>query len=260
MKAFCFTTLAVLCMIFTFQVDAVEERSLALTLTQINDQDAWGGIFETPFATGEVSGHFTTTFQGGSGIIRGKYHAEGGITRGGFDFILYTDGIYKGPTVRDLGRQADLGLAIEFPDQYKNKLKFTGGVGIFGRNAGPFGPRDAYGDLEGLGYDPNALDGRGLESLRPPPKGLSFKAGNSLNALFYTEATHPNGFGLTVKLMPELAGAGDNPVHQMIVTPYASFELSDKLNLDVSADFGIQGFEGEIQTEAAALAAVKYEF
>lgn len=162
--------------------------------------------------------------------------------------------------MKNLGRQADLGLAIEFPDFTFMGFAATGGAGVFGRNAGAFGPSNARDNLENLGYDPNSLDGRDLESLRPPPSGLSFKTGNSLNLLAYVLFKHPKGFNVAVKAMPELAGVGDNPVHQLIITPSTSFELRDNVNIELGADIGFQTFNDKIERELATLVAIKLSF
>lgn len=238
----------------------VDEVSVAGTFNQIASARGWGLLGAAPFQTGAVNGNVSAIAQGGGNIIRGKYHAEAGITFSDFDFKLYTDGTFKGYSARDLGRQADVGLAVEFPDFDVAGFHATGGAGVFGRNAGQFGPPNARDDLENLGYDPNTLDGRNLETLNPPPTGLSFKAGNSLNLLAYVLLKHPKGFNVAVKAMPELAGAGDNPVHQLIITPSTSIEVRDNVNIELGADIGIQTFNDTIERELATLVAVKLSF
>ena len=238
----------------------VDEASIAGTFNEIAGVRGWGLIGAAPYQTGAVSGNVSAIAQGGGNIIRGKYHAEAGITVNAFDFKLYTDGTFKGYSVSDLGRQADVGLAIEFPDFDVAGFHATGGAGVFGRNAGQFGPPNARDDLENLGYDPNSLDERNLESLSPPPSGLSFKAGNSLNLLAYVLLKHPKGFNIAVKVMPEVAGGGDNPVHQLVITPSTSFELRDNVNIELGADIGLQTFNDTIERELATLVAVKLSF
>ena len=235
----------------------VDEPSLAMTYNEIAGSRGWGLIGAVPFQTRHVNGNVSAIAQGGGNIIRGKYHAEAGITIRRFDFKIYTDGTFKGYSARDIGRQADIGLAVEFPEFDLGGFHATGGTGVFGRNAGQFGPPNARDDLENLGYDPTSLDRRYLESLHPPPTGLSFKAGNSLNLLAYILLTHPKGFNIAIKAMPELVGAGENPVHQLIITPSTSFELRDNINIEFGADIGIQTFNDTIESELATLIAVK---
>lgn len=258
--------IALLCLIFfSARTDAqlpatVDEASIAGTFNEIAGVRGWGLLGAAPFQTGGVAGNISAIAQGGGNIIRGKYHAEAGITVRNFDVKVYTDGTFKGYSASDLGRQSDVGLAIEFPDFDVAGFHATGGAGVFGRNAGAFGPSNARDDLENLGYDPNSLDGRDLETLNPPPSGLSFKAGNSLNLLAYVLLKHEKGFNIAVKAMPEVAGAGDNRVHQLIITPSTSFELRDNINIELGADIGGQTFDGEIETEFATLVAVKLSF
>ena len=238
----------------------VDEFSLAATFNEIAGVRGWGLLGAVPFQTGSVKGNASAIAQGGGNIIRGKYHAEVGYTLALFDFKLYTDGTFKGYSFDELGRQADVGLAIEFPDFDVAGFQATGGAGVFGRNAGEFGPPNARDDLENLGYDPNSLDGRNLETLSPPPSGLSFKRGNSLNLLAYVLLKHPKGFSVAVKAMPEVAGAGDNPVHQLIITLSTSFELRDNVNIELGADIGLQTFNDTVERELATLVAIKLSF
>ena len=249
-------------MAFAQLPSTVHETSIAITFNEIAGSRGWGALGAVPFKTGAIAGNASAIAQGGDNIVRGKYHAEIGTTVKGFDFNLYTDGVFKGYTVRDIGRQSDVGLAIEIPDfDVGNFFHATGGAGIFGRNAGHFGPPNARGTLEAAGYDPNTLDRYPeLPTIRPPPSGLSIKAGNSLNALLYVELVHPSGLNIVVKGMPELVGQGDNAVHQLIVTPSASFELRDNINLEVGADVGFQTFAGAIESELATLIAIKLSF
>ena len=229
----------------------VNETSIATAYNEIAGNRGWGVIGATPFK----NGHVAAIAQGGGNVVRGKYHAEINFPVKVFQFKLFTDGTFKGATVRDLGRQADIGLAVEVPFQHKN-AKIPVSIGVFGRNAGPFGPPNARDDLEKLGYDPNSLDGRDLETLNPPPSGLSFKAGNSINLIVATEVHLPYDVSLGVRLMPELVGAGD-AVHQLIITPSTSFELRENINIEVGADVGFQTFNDTIETELATLVAVK---
>ena len=238
----------------------VHEPSLAMTYNQIVGSRGWGLLGAVPFQTRHVNGNVSAIAQGGGNIVRGKYHVEAGITLRRFDFKLYTDGTFKGYSARDIGRQADIGLAVEFPEFSVAGFHATGGAGVFGRNAGQFGPPNARDDLENIGYDPNTLDRHDLKSLHPPPSGLSFKAGNSLNGLAYILLKHPKGFNVAVKAMPELVGAGDNPVHQLIITPSTSFELRENINIEFGADIGIQTFNDTIERELTTLVAVKLTF
>ena len=238
----------------------VDATSIAATYNEIAGARGWGVLGAMPFEAGGITGNFSGIAQGGGPIVRGKYHAEAGIRLRDFYLKLYTDGTFKGYAIDTLGWQADIGLAVQFPDFDIAGFHATGGAGVFGRNAGAFGPPNARDDLEHLGYDPNALDGRDLESLHPPPSGLSFKSGNSLNLLAYFLLVHPRGFNVSVKAMPEVVGAGGNRVHQLILTPSTSFALRENVDVELGADIGIQTFDGTIESELATLVAVKLAF
>lgn len=233
----------------------VNETSLALTFNEIAGTRGWGALGAVPFK----NGHVAAIAQGGGTVIRGKYHAEINFPLWGLHVKPFVDGTFKGPTVRDLGQQTDVGFAMEWPFAYK-RVKVPIAIGIFGRSAGPFGPPNARDALENLGYDPNTLDGRDLETLKPPPSGLSFKAGNSVNLLLSTEVHLPYAISVGVRVMPELAGGGEPPVHQLIITPSTRFEFRENIHLDVGADVGVQTYDGEIETELATLVAVKLSF
>ena len=265
MKSFTrFATLLVLfwLMLFLNGISAdVDETTISATFNQLPGSSGWGGSFETPYETGIVSGNATVTAQGGDGDIRGKYHIEGGVTWKAIDLILYTDGVFKGPEVASLGRQSDLGFAIEAPDEVAGDSKFSYGIGIFGRNGGKYASPNALGELERLGYDVEALAGLGLESTNPAPQGLSIPVRNSVNSLLYAQYSHSKGFGLELRVMPELFGSGDDgSVHSGVITARTSFELGEQLSLEIKADYGIQLIDDVVEKELATLAAIKYTF
>lgn len=231
----------------------VENTSVAVNLDRIVDDTGWGVLASTPLHLGVLDGYVAGIAQGGD-IIRGKYHAEVGRPIGSFGFRVYTDGTFKGYTLDGIGRQQDVGLAIDTPDVHGASIR----VGLFGRNAGEFGPPNARGTLEDAGYDPNALDGLGLESLTPAPAGLSFKAGNSLNALVAINFDYA-GVSFGVKAMPEITGEGD-PAHQGIVSAHISRDLTDTLTLDLGAEVGTQLWNDEVEYETAYFIGIGVDF
>ena len=228
----------------------ITKTSVGISMQQLQGETAWGTDVALPFNGKAFIGHGTMNAQAAGSIIRGHYHLEVGKSVNGFDIVVYNDGSFKGYNLRDLGRQSDLGVAIEAPESNIGTLHVTGGAGIFGRNAGMFGPPNAYDQLEGLGYDPNVLDGYpGLADLTPAPSGLSFKAGNSLNLLLYAEAQHPSGVRAKLSFLPELAGEGSNPVHGLIFSPSGVINVRENVTLNIGADFRLQTFNDEIETE-----------
>ena len=239
----------------------VQEPSFAMTYNQIAGSRGWGILGAVPFQTRHVNGNASAIAQSGGNIIRGKYHAEAGITLRRFDFKLYTDGTFKGYSARDIGRQADIGLAVEFPEFSGRRIpRDRRSRCIRTKRRTVRSTQRSWRSWKTSDTIPNTLDGRELESLHPPPSGLSFKAGNSLNLLTYILLTHPKGFNVAVKAMPELVGAGDNPVHQLIITPSTSLELRHNINIEFGADIGIQTFNDTIERELATLIAIKLTF
>ena len=237
----------------------VDETSLAISYTELAGARAIGVLAAVPYGNESVKGYTATSFQSAGSQLRGKYHSELGKTIANWDFNLFVDGTFKGYSVSDLGRQSDVGLAIEMPEFDVGDFHATGGIGIFGRNAGRFGSPNALGTLEDNGYDVDALQGLGLESVTPAPTGLSIKAGNSLNALIYLLFSHPSGLSIQVKALPELVGA-DHAVHQLLITPATSVELADQVNVELGADLGFQTWDGEIEAELATVATIKLSF
>ena len=252
-----------LCLLFTMimlipQTNAqlptdVENTSISLSFDRIVDDTGWGVLASTPVHIGKIDGYLAGIAQGGD-IIRGKYHAEAGFQIGNWGVRGITFGTVKGYSLDDLGRESNLGFAIDTPEVAGASIR----IGIFGRNAGEFGSPNARGTLEDAGYDPNTLDGLGLESISPPPAGLSFKAGNSLNALISADFDL-QGVSFSVKGMPELTGEGD-PAHQAIISAHISRDITDNIGLDLGAEVGFQSWQDEIEREFAYFTALSINF
>lgn len=231
----------------------VENTSISLTFDRIVDDSGWGALASTPIHFRNIDGYLAGIAQGGD-IIRGKYHAEVGLPIGNFGVRIYTDGTFKGYSFDSIGRQTDIGIAIDTPEISGASVR----VGIFGRNAGAFGPPNARDTLENNGYNPNDLDGLGLENLNPPPAGLSFKTGNSLNALV-SAAFEYRGVSIGIKGMPELTGEGD-PAHQTIISAHVSRNITKQIGMDLGAEVGFQSWQGKVERELAYFTAVTIDF
>ena len=259
-----FTIIAVLILmgppLMTSQAE-VDETSIGVIFNEVAGVRSGGLSAAAPYNLGVVDGHATVSAQFGGGIIRGKYHAEINKDIGAFGLKVYTDGLFKGYSTRDLGRQSDVGLAIEFPEFPEiGTVGLVAGAGVFGSNAGPFGPPNAGDTLEALGYDAQKLEDLELYGFTPSPTGLSFKAGNSLNLLAYLTLSHPSGASLSIRVMPELAGESDDSIHQLIISPSTSIEVRDNVNIQISADIGFQTVGDVIEKELATLAQVNFTF
>ena len=247
----------------------VDEASVSLTVNQLPGAPlGLGGGGALPFGNEQVSGFAATAFQSNGTVIRGRYHAEVGGEMSLFRVILYTDGTFKGASVSELGRQADLGVSFEVQGVGGEVFDVSGG--IFGRSGGAFAKPNAFDTLAAQGYDENALegyadaDGGGLASLNPAPAGLSFGDRNSVNLLIQADVNLPNGIGGSLRFMPELAGSGEDSeaVDQLIANLNTSYELGTHVNLQIGVDIGAQRFResGDVEKEASVLAAVSLTF
>ena len=84
---------------------------MSLTVNQLPGAPlGLGGGGAVPFGNEQVSGFAATAFQSNGTVIRGRYHAEVGGDVNLLRVVLYTDGTFKGASVSELGRQADLGF------------------------------------------------------------------------------------------------------------------------------------------------------
>lgn len=231
----------------------VENTSIALNFDRIVDDTGWGVLASTPIHVGKIDGYAAGIMQRGS-LYRGKYHVEAGINAGNFALRGIVFGTVKGYSLDALGTDRNVGVAIDTPEVKGASIR----IGIFGKNAGEFGRPNARDTLEDNGYDPNTLDGLGLESISPPPAGLSFKAGKSLNALVSVDF-NLQGVSFSIKGMPQLTGEGD-PAHQAIVSAHVSRNISKNIGLDIGAELGLQSWQDEIERETAYFIAVGLDF
>ena len=181
--------------------------------------------------------------------MRGRYRLEVGTST----FKLFQDGTFKGYQLDSLGRQSDLGV--------KGTVEVSGldiSIGVFGRNAGEFGPPNAYDTLRDQGYDEAALEAiGGLDALNPAPTGLSIRGGNSLNLLLSTEF-EVKGFDIEVRALPQLTG--DVKAHQGLVLLQTAYELTENVSLNLGADIALQLVDETVEYETATVATVSVSF
>ena len=240
------------------------KRSIALQLNEASGIRSGGLSAKIPFSAGIVNGYASTTAQFAPNVIRGRYHAEAGVTIKTLDFILFTDATYLGRKISALGGENNLGTKMEGPDVTLNgNIKMSYGVGIFGQNAGPFGEQNAFDDLLGLKYRQTDLEQiPGLAALNPVSSGIDFENTNSLKLLIYTELEHPSGWHLGIDAMPEMAGQSEYPRHQLRLKPYISWDLDEAGNfsLDIGADLLAQYQNKKIATDIAFLSQIAMNF
>ena len=260
MKEFWVILALLACVLFTQPLFAnIDSAYLGFNFDEVAGDSGWGLRGGSPFQTGILEGHFDASLQDTGNLLRGKYELELGLPMRGFKAIVFNNGTLKGESIEALGRQSDLGFKLRSPAADFGDWHFTVDLGVFGRNGGVFAPPNARADLEGLGYAPEALEGLGLDAMRRPSRGLSFKSENSVNALLKTAFVHKSGVSLEAALQPELAGVGDNACHQLILSATTSVKVW-KLLFEVGLEWGFQTFDDEIQQERAGFGSWVMEF
>lgn len=236
----------------------IDSAYLGFNYDEVAGDSGWGLRGGTPFQTGVLEGHVEASFQNTGDILRGKSELEVGVPIGAFDVAVFSVNTVKGDKIANLGRQNDIGLKVRSPEADFGNWHFTGSLGVFGRNGGVFAAPNALSDLTGLGYDESVLPD-GLGEIGRPSRGLSFKADNSVNAQVKSTLTHPSGVSLEAVLQPEIAGAGDNPVHQFGVSATTSFDVGI-FAVEVGLEWMFQTFDGEIENERAGFGSWNIEF
>ena len=240
-------TLSTALLLLLLSTTALFADSIGLTVNQIIDDTSWGITGEKQFES--INAELDASLQSGD-LYLGQYHAN--IILLG-NIKVFADGTIKGYQLDGLGRQADLGLAATF-----DAGGLTIDLGIFGRNAGVFATPNARGDLLDRGYAEADLPAD-LANISPAPAGLTFKDGNSINALISTELGP-----FKIRALPELFGSGV-PVHQLITNyehdwtlPEVDKRLTPELNLSI--ELGLQKYDGTIEYETASIVTISIDF
>ena len=260
MKEFWVILALVACVLFALPSFAnIDSPYLGFNYDEVAGDSGWGMRGGTPFKTGVLEGHVEASFQNTGDILRGKSELEVGVPIGAFDVAVFSVNTVKGDALSNLGRQNDIGLKVGSPEAVFGSWQFTGSLGVFGRNGGVFAAPNALSDLTGLGYNEDDFAGLGLDRIGRPSRGLSFKSDNSVNAQLKSTLTHTSGVSLEAVLQPEIAGAGDNPVHQLGVSATTSFEVWF-FSLEVGLEWMFQTFDGEIENERAGFGSWNIEF
>lgn len=232
------------------------QTNIGGTFSNIAGERAWGVTVDTSHDTGKVEINLDGTAQGGGSILWGTWHAEAIFDVSVFGVKFFVDSRFKKYTGQEFGDNRDYGAAIQLPP-----LGIAGldvGIGVFGRNSNPFGRPNAYDDLEGLGYNRNDYEGLGLEKIQPPPRGLSPQPlGTFVNLIIYGKWVINEDWKVKVRAMPQLTG--EEKVHQLIISPEVSFDMSDRVNLVFSGDLGFQTFDDTLERELAIFASLSLE-
>ncbi len=244
-----------LMIIFTlaFTITVHAQTNIGGTYANIASEQGWGVTVDTSHDTGKVEINIDGTAQGGDAIIWGTWHGEAIFDVSVFGVKLFVDGRFKKYTGQETGDNRDYGAAIQLPPIGIDGLDV--GIGVFGRNANPFGRPNLYDDAEALGYNRNDYEGLGLENIQPPPTGLSpMPLGTSVNMLVYGTWQINDEWKVKVRAMPQLTGK--DKVHQLIVSPEVHFDLGERLGLTLSGDIAFQTYQEVIERELAIIAAI----
>ena len=237
----------------------IDSPYLGFNYDEVAGDSGWGLRGGTPFKTGVLEGHVEASFQDTGDILRGKSELEVGVPIGAFNVAVFSTNTVKGDRWTNLGRQNDVGLRVRSPEAVFGNWQFTSSLGMFGRNGGVFAAPNALSDLTGLGYNEDDFAGFELDQIGRPSRGLSFKSDNSVNAQLKSTLTHTSGVSLEAVLQPEIAGAGDNSVHQLGVSATTIFEVWF-FSLEVGLEWMFQTFDGEIENERAGFGSWNIEF
>ena len=168
------------------------------------------------------------------------------------DLKVILENKIKGYSLDTLGRQQSIGLAFQLP---VDNLNFD--IGIGGVNASPFGEPSAYDTLLANGFTESTIDGKGLESLSPEPRGIPFKAGNQLNA--FVETGFTKGFlDIGIKGIVELLGEGKK--QQQAVVDLSTSGKVYQLDLTTGLEIGLLRLGDTIYTESAVISTIGYDF
>ena len=235
----------------------VDNTSLAVTYDKVIDDVGWGFLGAVPFHLGPIDGHVSAIFQGGD-VIRGKYHIEGILPLGAFGIKLFGDGGARGDTWDTLGKQLDFGGALQTPDVEISGIDAKVGFGVFARNSGEFGRLSARDVLEENNFNPEDLDGLGLENIKVPKRGLSYPAGSSWQALGFAGFDHKSGVSGQVKYVRQLTG--EDKTQQVIGSLFISRDIGANLAVELGTEAGYQLYQEVWESEYAFLSAISVNF
>ena len=240
----------------------VDEGMLSISAQTLAGESGWGGDVAIPLNYKTMIGHITSSAQGGDGIIKGNLHAEIGRSFNGWDVVLFNDTLGLGYGWGVMGYDTAFGISGEAPEQDVGNFHITGGFGIFGRGGGPWATPTAWDVLEQNNFAPNTLDQfPGLREITPARTALSIKGDSSVNLRIYTEIKEKRtGATLTFAGLPEIGGAGDNPVHKGLLKFKISKQLTESFGITAAVDITAQTWEGDIQWEKGTRFSGDYYF
>ena len=246
MKYLSLILIAIFALIFAQHANA--EGNIGFSFNQVVDQTNWGlvGGYETDGNPVDIE--FDGQLQSGD-IYRGKYTVAAIFDVSTVDIKLINEGTVKGYELNDLGREQNLVAAANIPI---GDLEFD--VGVFGRNAGPFGSLTALDILTEAGVNASKIEGLGLEDIGPDNPGLSLQLGNSVGVMIATELKWRRiEIGVTSYL--QLASESETRVHQILVDLQTSRRIGD-IDLTLGLDIAGQLYGDVVEYEKSLFGSV----
>ena len=242
------TLIFILMAIFVSSVYA--DTEIGITYNKVIEDVGIGFTAKTEHqVTKNIDVEFNTQGQYANTLLRGKYHASVLL----FDYVkVYQDGLFRGYAGQKLGRQADLGIAVQFPFLTESGV----GVGVFGRSGGEFGKPTLADIAEQNGINPDNIhpDSQGLTA---DPTGLNVRPGQSVNLLVYTDFEY-RGVDVGVKFMPQITG--EDKAHQLVITSKMVFPIGKSVEFHTGFDVGFQHYRDTIEYETAGLGSIVLSF
>ena len=231
---------AIMLGMFLFMSSAFAQTNIGINYNQVGNEVGWGLNADTEFNLSDLlKVELGINGQNTGSLYQGKLVAEVGLPIGGFEVAVASETSLIGTQITALGRDTSVGLK---GTALIGKIGVV--VGVYGANAGEFGPRNAQDILvDDNGFDPRQFEGLGLDAITAPSNHLSLKDGNRLNLRIGLETKIWNDrIEVGISGRPEI-GANENPVHQLIVTGKTGLDVSNNLKIIWHNEFAVQTWE-----------------
>ena len=240
---------------FLISTFAIGETHLGITYSQIADQTGFGLTADTEFnLTDSIEVNANLNGQNTGSIYRGKLNADVSVPVAGFDVGVSSETKLQGYVLSELGHDTTYGLKAS-----KRIGNVDLVIGVFGANAGEWGPPNAFDILvDQNNFEPEKLEGLGLENLTPAKSGLSIKNGSRLNLRFGLNFNlFDDKAEVSISGRPEI-GSDENPVHQLITAIRTGVALGQRTKVVLQGELGVQTWYDELQREFSAFFSLNY--
>jgi hypothetical protein len=242
---------AIMLGIFLFMSSAFiqAQTNIGVNYNQVGNEVGWGLNADTEFNLLDLlKVEVGLNGQNTGSLYQGKFVTEVGREVGPFEIAVASETSLIGTQITALGRDTSIGLKGT-----ANIGSIGIVVGVFGANAGEFGPRNAQDILvDDNGFDPRQFEGLGLNAITAPSNHLSLKNGNRLNLRIGLETKIWNDrIEVGISGRPEI-GADENPVHQLIVTGKTGLDVGNNLKIILHSEFAVQTWENGYEKQWAS--------